>query len=172
MAVSLIFVEQPGLRIADVQFVSLYFGKDVPVRDEDVLPPVVVEVEEPRAPADILAVWPKAGLEDGVEERAVPVVVVEVDGFVGKIGLYDIQPAVAVVITDSDSHSALGRPIAAQRAPRGHAHLGKGAVTVVVVKLTRGLIAGHVDIRPAVIVEICRHGGHSVGAYGSPVVVH
>ena len=94
---------------------------DVAVGDEDVLPAVVVEVEEVDAEADILAVDAETGLDARVDE-ARAVVAVQRGHLFGEVGPDDVEPAVAVVVADADAHARRARRRArrtrSRRAPR------------------------------------------------------
>src|SRR5271157_2091578 len=74
---------------------------------KDIRPPVVVVVHEARAPADVLSVHAQAGDEGDVGKSAVAIVVVEIRGVIGKVCLEDVQPAVAVVVSDAYAHPGL-----------------------------------------------------------------
>ena len=83
---------------------------------------------------------------------------VEVASVIGKIRFENVEPAVAVVIGHAYAHSGLLVAILAVRAAGDHRDVRKRAV-VIVVKENAGLrIDGHIDIRPAVIVEIVGNG--------------
>src|SRR5207245_7526081 len=106
-----ISVQNLSLFEGDVEPTGVDLGEDVAVGHEDVGPAVVVEVEETHSPSEILGVYAQARLKDGVVESAVAVVVVEVSGLVGVVGLDYIEPAVAIVIAYADAHAALGSAI-------------------------------------------------------------
>src|SRR5712675_2737222 len=102
-----ILVQNLSLLEGDVEPAGVDLGEDVAVGHEDVGPAVVIEIEETYSPSEIFGVDAQAGLKDGVVEGAVAVVVVEVSRLVGVVGLYDVEPAIAVVIADTHAHAAL-----------------------------------------------------------------
>ena len=67
-----IAVEQLRLPVGEVQLAVGDLRVDVAVGDEDVLPAVVVEVEEVDAEADVLAVDAEAGPDAGVARTPPP----------------------------------------------------------------------------------------------------
>ena len=63
-----------------------------------------------------MKVWlliPIPDIKRDIGERAVTVVVVEVAGVVGEVGLEDVEPAVAIIVADCHAHSGLVVPIVA-----------------------------------------------------------
>ena len=77
----------------------------MPIGQEEIFPAVVVVVEKTHAKTEILAVHAKAGLDAGVLERAVSEAVIQSGYLFGKIGAHDVEPAIAIKISDSDPHS-------------------------------------------------------------------
>ena len=87
---------------------------------------------------------------------------IEVAGVVGKVGFENIEPAVAVIIADSHAHSGLLVAILAVGASGEDGDIGERSV-VIVAEQNAGLrIHGHINIRPAVVVEIIRDRGNGI----------
>ncbi len=86
----------------------VHLGIHVAVGDEDVGPAIVVEVEKfyPEA-EERNADRTKAGASRQVGELAVAIIVIEVVGVVGEIGLDDVGPAVVIVVGGVDAHAGL-----------------------------------------------------------------
>ena len=124
---------------------------------EQILPAIVVEIDEVDAPADEPGIGREAGSHADVLEEDPVVVVEEIRVIVGEVGLDDVEPAIAVEVADADTHAALLEAMLVER----DAHLGRvvreGAVAVVQEQDARCGVARDVDIRPAVLVEIRRH---------------
>jgi len=59
----------------------------MPINLHDVLPAIVVNINESASPRDILVVDPYARRERYIAKSSVPVVVVEVASVVGEVGL-------------------------------------------------------------------------------------
>ena len=101
-----------------------------------------------------------------VAESAVAVVVVEIAGIVGEIGFENVEPAIAVVVTDGDAHSGLLVAIFAVSASGHDGDVGESAV-VVVAEQDAGLgIDRDVNVRPAVVIEIVGDGRDGVARAG------
>ena len=87
---------------------------------------------------------------------------VEVARVIRKIRFENVEPAVAIVIGHAHAHSGLLVAIFAIRAPRDHSYIRKCAVVIVVKKNARLRIDRHINIRPAVIVEIVGNGRNGI----------
>src|ERR1039458_5420399 len=77
------------------QFVLLNERVNVAVRDEQVFPSVIVEVQKGRPPFHILGVHRKTGRTCDVFEVAIPKVSIKRIRVAGEIGLEDVQISVA-----------------------------------------------------------------------------
>ena len=161
-------IEHPRLAVLEVEVLLRDLGVHVAVHEEDVGPPVVVEVEEVDAEAEVLPVHAEAGPEAHLLEGAA-VVAVECRHLLGEVRADDVQPAVAVEVAHADSHSRQRGSLPVEGAARGNRHLPEGPVLVVAIEEARRGVAGHVDVGPAVVVEIRRRRSHAVGAGGLPV---
>ena len=127
----------------------------VPLRDEDVLPPVVVVVEEPCAPAREGERGPADAAGVGsIAEAPVPVVAEQPVALVRQIGDEHIGPAVVVVIAEVDTHAGERLPILVQRDAREQPLFGEGALASVVEQEAREGVVGHVDVDPAIVIVI------------------
>ena len=87
------------LKVA-AEVLAVDFGIDVAVNQQKIGPAVIVEVEEHRAPSQILRVQAESGGEGDVVECAVAVVAIEGGGVVGEIGFEDVELAVAIEVGD------------------------------------------------------------------------
>src|SRR6266849_3063979 len=166
-----IFVQNLSFLEGDVEPARIDFGKHMAVGHEDVGPAIVVEIEETYSPSEILGVYAQAGLKDGVVEGAVAIVVVQVRGLVGVVGLDDIEPAITVVIADADAHAALRRAIFIEGAADFRADFSEGAILVVAIDTAGYGVAGDVNVGPAVVVEVGRRDTETVRTDGSPLIV-
>ncbi len=79
---------------------------------------------------------------------------IEIAGVIGEVGFEDVEPAIAVVVADRDSHARLFVPVFAVGAAGNHRDIGEGAVVIVAEQNTRLGINRNVDVGPAVVVEI------------------
>ena len=93
-----------------------------------------------------------------------PVVFVKHAGVVGEMGLENSERAVRFVISDAKPHAGLLGAILAEGDAALQAFFGERAVVAIAEVKAGGGIAGHVDVRPAVVIKIgCGHG-ESIGA--------
>ncbi len=126
----------------------------MPVGDDEVQEPVVVVVEEGRAP---LHVGNAAGgrlRAVGNVGEVVAVVVVEGVVLLGEVRHVDAQPADVVVVAQGHPHASLLPAVLAHRHPHWEGDLLEGAVLLVLVEEVRAGVVGHVEVRPAVAVEV------------------
>ena len=161
-------VEELRLPIGDVQLSTGQLRVDVAVGDEDIRPAVVVEVEEIDAEAEVLAVDAEPRLDARVDEAGA-VVAVQRGHLFGEVGPDDVEPAVGIVVADPDAHPGERHAVLVERRSGGNRDLAEGPVVIVAIQQARSAVAGHVDVRPSVVVEIGRRRPHPVGAGRPPV---
>src|SRR6266704_1847201 len=129
---------------------------------QDVRPTVIVVVKEAATPSDVLVVDAHSRGKSDVTESAVAVVVIEVAGIVGEVGLENVKPSVAVIIGDRDAHSGLFVAILAVRAAGDHGDIRERSI-VIVVKENAGFgIHGDINIGPAIIIKIIGDRGDGI----------
>ena len=162
MSVAQIPVHEPRIleRLAEVVLVDLRI--DVAIDLDDVGPAVVVVVDKPAAPCDIIVVDADAGVERQIGESSVAVVVIEVAGVVGEVGLEDIEPAVAVVVGHGHAHACLLVAVVVVGAAGHDGDIGKRAVVVVLEQDARLGVDRDIDVGPSVVVEVIRDCGDGV----------
>src|SRR5947208_3547161 len=73
----------------------------------DVGPTVVVVIDECAAPGDVLVVDSDSRGKGHVAEGAVPIVVIKIAGVVREIRLENIEPAVTIVVRNTNPHACL-----------------------------------------------------------------
>ena len=159
-------VDHLALLVAD-------FGADLPdlrvdvaVGEEDVEPAVVVEVGKARTPSEPARVEPETRLEGLVFTTPLPGIGVERRGVAGEVGLHDVQPPVAIEVADADAHAGLRLAVLAVRAAGSDADVFERAVVAVAVQRARVGVVGHVDVGPAVVVEVQRDDAEPVRPAG------
>ena len=116
----------------------------------------------------ILPVHAEAGLDAGVPEPAA-VVPVQRRHLLGEVRAHDVEPAVGVVVADAHAHAGQGDAIFVERAAGRDRDLAERPVVIVAIQQARRAVAGDVDVRPSVVVEIGRRRAHPVGARRLPV---
>src|SRR5439155_8595542 len=158
--------EQLALRITCFGLQLLDLGIDVAVADKNVGPAVVVHVEETAAPAEILRVLAETALIGGVLEIRADQIVVERRGVSREIGFDQIEIAVEIVIRGGDAHAGLWLAVGAESAAGLDGDVGEGAVLFVLIKRASGGIVGHVNVGPAVIIEIGGEHAEAKSAIG------
>src|ERR1039457_1009977 len=104
----------------------------------------------------------KTCADGGVFETALAVIPVQNVSVVGEVRLEDIQVAVQVIIADSHAHAGLLHAILVQGHAALQADIGESAIAFVAHQETGCGVTSHVDVRPAVVIEIRGHGSHGV----------
>ena len=145
-----------GFEVADPR-VHMRVGR------EDVLPSIVVEVRDDRAPARRLHRQPRQTARlRGLDERAAAVVAKERERFSCEGGHQDVLPAVVVVILDVGSH-ARDRP-----ARIGYRHAGEErglferAVALVPEQEVGNRVVGHECVEPSIVIEVRKGDAHAL----------
>src|SRR5258708_37635125 len=143
------------LSVADALLYTLDLVFDVAVGDEDVLPAVVIVVEEKTAEAQSYE-RRAANLRarSFIHEQAVAFVVVEREHLVGKICNDQAGAAGAVVIGGIDAHASAGNAVFAEGDARGNSALFEGAVLLIQVELVGLRVVGDQDVGPSVVVVV------------------
>src|ERR1022692_1050484 len=137
-------------------------GINVPVRYEQVLPAVVVDVHKGGAPFYVLGVNGQTGAAGDVAERAIAQVAVEGVGITREVGLEDVEVTIAVVIRGSRAHARLFPAILVDGEARGEADLLKRPVSLVGEVQTGRRIAGHKEVGPSIVIEIAGQDGEAI----------
>ena len=132
------------------------------VRDEQVFPSVIVEVQKGRPPFHILGVHRKTGRTCDVFEVAIPKVSIKRIRVAGEIGLEDVQISVAVVVGRRGAHARLLAAVLVHCESAHEPRLFKCPVAFVVKEQTGRRVAGDIKIGPAVIIEVAGQDGESV----------
>ncbi len=154
--------QERGLPVLQVRRGQLDGVEHVAPGQEEVLPPVVVVVEEADAPAGgEQADAPDAGGVGVVREGPVPGVAVERPALVGEVRDDDVGPAVVVVVGEVDPHAREGPPVLVEGGEGQQRHLlERGVAPVPVEELPDGVV-GHEDVGEPVPVEVGQ--GHAQG---------
>jgi hypothetical protein len=161
-AVSQIAKNHAGRFVGRVGRLLLHFGIDHAGGEEQVGKAVVVQVHDAGAPADVARFHTQARADGDVAEIALAVVAVEHVGVAAKMRLEDIQVSVGIEVSKGQAHARLFLPVLAQRHAGFQALLGEGAVAIVVEEQAGRGVARHVNIGPAVAIEIGRHRGQAI----------
>ena len=163
-AIAQVAIEQLALRIPRLGLKLLDFRIHVAVADENIRPAVVIHVEKPATPAQILSVRAQARGKGRIFKTAVAEVVVERGRVAGEVRFYDVQVPVHIVVGRRYSHAGLRLAIGAERATGFHGDVHELAVLLVLVEGAGRGIVGYIDVGPAVIVEV---GGEHAEPEGS-----
>ena len=103
---------------------------------------------------DSLGVDPETRAVGFIIEEPVSEVSVERRSFVHEVGLDDVDAAVVIVVRRRHAHAALLLPGVTVRNAGFDRDVGERSVAIVAVEQAWCGIAGDVDVRPAVIVEV------------------
>src|SRR5580704_5734745 len=161
-SIAKIFVDEAGVLESLTCVVAFNLWIYVSVHLKEILPAIVVVVEESAAPGYVLVVDADSGGKRNVVEGAVSVVVVEIASVVGEICFENVEPAVAVVICNAHAHPGLLMAIFAVRAASDHRDVRERAVVIVVEKNAGLRIDGDINIRPAIVIEIIGNGRNRI----------
>src|SRR5262249_5831534 len=93
-----------------------------------------------------------------VVEVVVAEIVVQRVSIAGKVRLDDVEMSVVIVISRGNTHSSLRLAVGTERRPRRNGNIFEVAILEIVEERAGGRIISHIDIGPAVFVEIgCEH---------------
>src|SRR5579883_864428 len=123
---------------------------------------VVIQVHNAGAPADEPRLDAQPGAARHIQKHALAVVAVEHGQIVLEVGLENVEVTVGVVVADAQPHARLQFAVLAQRDAAFETAFGERAVAVVAEQQAGGKVAGHVEVAPAVAIEIGRGGGERV----------
>src|SRR6185437_5166242 len=172
LARSLVLVDDLALFVGEVEVFGVNFRKHVAVRHKDVSPAIVIKIKQSHAPAEELRVSAQPSLQNGVVERSIAVIVVNVRRLIGVVGLDDVEPAVAVIVAHRHAHSALGTAILIDGAADLATDLLKRAITLVVIKAAGHGITGDVNVRPSIVVKIGGAHAKAIAPHRQPILLH
>src|SRR5689334_2932493 len=110
------------------------FRIDVSVYQQEIGPPIVIEIEKHCPPSEILCVKAEAGWSRHVIERPVAIVLIESRRIVRKVSFENIEPAIAVVVSDRRSHSGLLAPVLVECRAGCYRDIGERSVAIVPIK--------------------------------------
>ena len=165
-AVAIVVIEDARLLKIAAEMILVHFGINVAVDKQQIGPAIVVKIQKHRAPAEILGVQTEAGGESHIVKVAIAIVAIERGSVVGEIGFENIELAVAVEIGDGRAHAGLLRAIFVEGRAGNDGDIGKRAIVIVVIENAGSAVAGDVDIRPAVIIEVESGDAESVVSGG------
>src|SRR5258707_15881928 len=147
-------IKEAWLRVPAAQVEFVHLRIDMSVGEDEIGPAIIVKVKKHGAPAQILRVQTEPRGVSHIRKNSFTVIAVQGRRVIGEVGLKNIQPSVAVVIRDGSSHARLLPPFFVERHSSYHRNIGESAIAIVVIKNTWSTVAGHVDIRPAIIVKV------------------
>ena len=124
------------------------------VRDHQVLPAVVVVVEEGGAPADVGKARRRGPRPEGDIARIVALIAIKRVVLLGEVGDEDAQPAARVVVGDRHAHPALLGAVLAHGNPHEEPRFLEGPALPVDVEVVGGRVVGDVEVEPAVAVHV------------------
>ena len=153
-SISEIFVDQPRILERLIEVIVINLRVNVSIHLKNVLPTVIVIVNEPAAPCDIAIVDSDACSECNIVESSIAIVVVQVAGVISEVGFEDVEPSIAVVVGDSNAHSCLFMAAIAISATSHDCNIGERAIMVVLEENARLRIYRDINIRPSIIIEV------------------
>ncbi len=117
-------------------------------------------------PAHIACLDAQAGAQRHIAKGAFPIVHVDDGCVLGEVSLDDIEAPLHAEIADAKAHAGLLHPIFTQGHSAVDALLAEGSVAIIAEEQTRRGIAGDIDVRPSVVIEIRGNCGQSVASLG------
>src|SRR5260370_26452473 len=153
-SVAIVVIQNPGLLEIAAEMLAIHFRVDVAVRQEQIGPAVVVEIEKRDAPAKVLRVEPESRGKGFIVERAVAIVVVERGGIVGEISFEQIDFAVAGEVGRGRAHTRRLAQSVVESGAGDDGNVGERAVVIVVVKNAGGGVAVDIKVRASVLAPI------------------
>src|ERR1700676_3861265 len=120
-----IVVEDLGFLEIASQVLFVHFGVHVSVHQQKIGTGVVIEIEEHRAPSQILRVQSQPRGEGHVIDCAISVIAIERGSVVGKIGAEDVQLAIAIEVGDGASHACLRSSVFVERRAGDYSHISE-----------------------------------------------
>src|ERR1700733_7653414 len=147
--------QQRPLGVRGAPVVLIHHGVDVAIDEEQVFPSVVVIVDElggPTEKRDGRLRYPGGIAVVGVV--GIAVVAVEHVVVVGKGGVEETQPAVVLVVPDSDPHGRGFAAVLIQGVSGGVAVIFEGAVAFVDVEVIGRGVVGYQQVYLAVVVQV------------------
>src|ERR1043166_1528524 len=136
---------------------------DVPVGHQNVNPAVIIEIQEHHAPPQEPRVLAETGLKGRIFKKIAAEIAIKAGRIAGEVGLDNVELAIAVVIACRHAHAGLRLAIGAVRRAGFNRNVREGAVSIVPVQRRRGRIIGHVNVGPAIVVEIRHEHTETVG---------
>src|SRR5206468_11777896 len=129
---------------------------NVSIHLKDVLPAIIVIINKRASPCDIAVVDSNTGSERNVRESPIAIVVVQVAGVVSEVGFENVEPAVAVVVGDSDTHPGLLMAAIAVGATSHYSDISESAVMIVLEENAWLRVYSNINIRPPIVIEVIR----------------
>src|SRR6266446_9687980 len=124
------------------------------VHQQKVGPAIVVKIKKHGAPAKVSGTGAKTRGIGHVGKGSVAIIVIKRGGVVGEVRTEKIQIPIAIVICNRGAHARLLAAVDVVGHARKNTYVREGSVAIVLVEDARCAVAGHVDIRPAVVVKI------------------
>ena len=102
--------------------------------------------------------------ERGIFEIGAALIVVERRRVAGEVSFDEIEIAVQIVIRGRDTHTRLRLSIRTESASRFNRNILKLSILLVLVESARGRIVRHINVRPAVVVQVRRQNSQAISA--------
>ena len=138
----------------------------MPLRDEQILPPIIVIVQKSNSPTRVQKGHPPYPTHITiVSEAGIPAVVIKRVFLVGKIGNDKIRHAVVIVVLKVNSHSGVGPAIAVNRDLCSQTDLFKCAITLIAIEKLKHRVIGHHNVDLAVAIVVCDRNAKSLAGF-------
>src|SRR6266851_5414468 len=143
--------------------VSRQLRIDMTVDDQEINPTVVVVVKKLGSPTNVGKTYGSdfCGIRD-IGKRTVAIIVIKGVVVVVEICDKQIEFAVMIIVTKSDSHASLFAAVFIYRGTGVETNVFEGAVAVIVVKEIRRRIVCDIDIDQAIAIKIAGNNSQSI----------
>src|SRR5438445_929068 len=161
-AIAEVVIRSLWLAITRTQRLAVYLGIHVAIGDQEIRPPTVIEVVELHSPSKPAFDLAQASAVGDVIKIVLAAIPVERRGVVAEIGFDDVlKPAVREIV-GGKAHARLLRSILVVRHAGFLADLCEGPIVIVVVKKAGCRVAGNINIRTSVTMQIFGQRGEAI----------
>ncbi len=136
-------------------FAHFYGVHDMRLGNEQVLPAVIVVIEEPHSPSGVeLRNCAQSGAIRRIVKSSIPQIREQRVSLIGEICNDEVGPSIIVIVGTIDAHARKGSTTAVYTNTRHHADLLESTIALVAKQELRHGVIGNHNVRPTVTVEV------------------
>src|SRR5882762_5824130 len=151
--------QQHRLTVPQIRERQLHSVQIVPLRNQQVFPPVIVVVQEPNTPSRMgQRHFTDSRSRARIRERAITVVSIQRVSLICQVSNHNIRPAIIVIVCEIHAHACIGSAVNIHGNFGWQPHLFKRSISLAVVQKLHHRIVGHkqIDMSIAIIVRDCQ----------------